>query len=114
MCHRAVKPHCVAYPSCASVYCRSVLIELWTSRTILPRSSSDSLDGVRELGRRLEIRLKDAFHCLYCQGGCTLFVAEVEFGLAINRYDATRTGHLELTVGIVWHHVESRKRGLSE
>ena len=51
MCHGAVKPHCVAYPSCASVYCRRVLIELRTNRAILLRSSSDSLDGVRELGR---------------------------------------------------------------
>ena len=114
MCHGAVKPHYVAYPSCAFVYCRSVLIELWTSQVILPRSSLDSLDGVRELGRRLEVRLKDAFRCFYCQGGCTLFGAEVEFGLAINCYNATRTGHLELMVGIVWHRVESRKRGSSK
>ena len=36
------------------------------------------------------------------------------YGLAINRDDAARTGHLELTVGIMWHRVESSERGLSE
>ena len=114
MCHRAVKrvvwPILVVPP----FYYRRILIELRTSRAILQQSSSDALDGVRELGRRLEVRLKDAFCCFYCQGGGTLFGTEVEFGLAINCYDATRTGHLELTVGIVWHRVESSKRGSSK
>ena len=114
VCHGAVDPPCVAYPSFASIYCRSVLIELRTSRAILPRSSSDSLYGVRELGSRLEVRLKDAFRCFYYQGGGTFFSTEVGFGLAINCYYATRIGHLELTAGIVWHRVESRKRGSSE
>ena len=114
MCHVVVKPHCVAYPSCASVYCRGVLIELRTSWAILPQSNPDSHDGVREIGRRHEVRLRDAFLCFYCQGGGTFFGTEVEFGLAINCYDATRTGHPELTVGIVWHRVESSKRGSSE
>ena len=43
-----------------------------------------------------------------------LFSTEGEFGLAINCYDAARIGHLELTVGIMWHHIESSKCGSSE
>ena len=46
-CHRAVEPQNVA---CLN-FCRSVLIELRASRAILPRNSSDSFGGVRELGR---------------------------------------------------------------
>ena len=34
------------------------LVKLWASRAILPRSSSDSFGGVRELGRRLEVWLE--------------------------------------------------------
>ena len=37
-----------------------VLIELLTSRAILPRSCSDSFDGVRKLACRLKVRLKAA------------------------------------------------------
>ena len=36
------------------------------------------------------------------------------FGLAINHDDAARTGHLELTGGIMWHRVESSERSSSE
>ena len=39
---------------------------------------------------------------------------EGAFGLAINYYDTTRTGHLELKVDIVWYRVELSKRGSSE
>ena len=32
----------------------------------------------------------------------------------MNHDDAAWTGHLELTVGIMWHRVESSERGSSE
>ena len=35
-------------------------------------------------------------------------------GLAINRDDAARTGHLELMVGIMWDRIESSKHSSSE
>ena len=39
------------------------LLKLWTGRAIPLCSSSDSSNGVRELGRRLEVRLGGAIHC---------------------------------------------------
>jgi len=74
----------------------------------------DSLDGVRELGRRLEVRRKGATRCFCCLSGGILFGTEGEFGLAINHDDVTWTGHLELTEGIMWQHVESSERGSAE
>ena len=43
-----------------------------------------------------------------------LLCLEGAFSIAIDCYDATRTGHLELEISIVWHCVESSKRGSSE
>ena len=43
-----------------------------------------------------------------------LFGAEEAFDLAINCYDAARTGCLELNLGIMWNCVESSKHGTSE
>ena len=37
-----------------------LLVEFLTSRAVLLRSSSDSFDGVRELGRRIEVLLEKA------------------------------------------------------
>ena len=37
-----------------------LLVEFLTSRAVLLRSSSDSFDGVRELGRRIEVLLGEA------------------------------------------------------
>ena len=39
---------------------------------------------------------------------------EGAFRISIDYYDATWTGHLELEISIVWHSVESSKRGSSE
>lgn len=84
------------------------------SRAMLPRSSSKSFGGIREPGRRLEVRLQGAAHCFYCYGGGVLVAAGGKVGLALNRDDAAWTGHLELTVGVMWHRVKSSERGSSE
>ena len=93
---------------------RSVLVKLWTRRGILPRSSSESLDGVRKPGRLLEVRLQGAARCFCCYGSDVFVGAEGRFGLAMNHDDAAWTGHFELTVGIMWHRIESSERGSSE
>ena len=41
-----------------------------------------------------------------------LLCSEGAFRIAIDCYDAAWTGHLELEISIMWHRVESRKRGL--
>ena len=43
-----------------------------------------------------------------------LFGTEGAFGFAINCYDAAPTGHLGPKISVVWHRVESSKRGSSE
>ena len=43
-----------------------------------------------------------------------LLCSEGAFRVAIDCYDAAWTGHLELEISIVWHCVESRKRGSSK
>ena len=43
-----------------------------------------------------------------------LLYLEGAFSIAIDCYDAAWTGHLELEISIVWHCVESSKRGSSE
>ena len=43
-----------------------------------------------------------------------LLCAEGAFRIPIDCYDAVWTGHLELEISIVWHSIESGKRGSSE
>ena len=43
-----------------------------------------------------------------------LLCSEGAFSIAIDCYDAAWPGHLELEISIVWHRVESSKRGSSE
>ena len=43
-----------------------------------------------------------------------LLGAEGAFRVSIYCFDAAWTGHLELEISIVWHHLESSKRGSSE
>ena len=43
-----------------------------------------------------------------------LLCLEGVFRVSVDCYDATWTGHLELKIRIVWHRVESSKRGSSE
>ena len=62
----------------------------------------------------MKVRLKNASLHFYCSGGSILFGTEGASGLAINCYDTARAGNLELKVCIMWHRVESSKRGSSE
>ena len=43
-----------------------------------------------------------------------LLSAEGVFRVSINCYDASWSGHLEIEISVVWHRVESSKRGSSE
>ena len=43
-----------------------------------------------------------------------LLGTEGAFRVSITCYDAAWSGHLELEVSIVWHYVETSKRGSSE
>ena len=43
-----------------------------------------------------------------------LLYSKGAFYVSVDYYDATRTGHLQLEISIVWHHVESSKCGSSE
>ena len=40
-----------------------------------------------------------------------LLCPEGVFCVSVDCYDAARTGHLQLEISIVWHRVESNKRG---
>lgn len=91
-----------------------LLTELSTSRAVLLRCGSDPLGDVQGLDSRITVLLEKATLYLCCKGGCVLFCLEGAFSVAIDYYDAAWTRHLELEISIVWHCVESSKRGSSE
>ena len=43
-----------------------------------------------------------------------LLSMEGAFRISVDRYDTAWSGHLELEVGIMWHRIESSKRGSSK
>ena len=91
-----------------------LLGELWTSRTVLLQSSSDSLDGVRGLYCLIEGLPKKAALYFYCKGRGVFLSTEGALHIPIDCYNTARFGHLELEVGIVWHRIESSECGSSE
>ena len=91
-----------------------LLVELWTSWTVLLLSSSDSLDGVQELGCQIEVLPKKAALYFCCKGSGLLLSMEGAFLVSVDRYDTAWSGHLELEVGIVRHRIESSECGSSE
>ena len=91
-----------------------LLAELWTSRTVLLRSSSDSLDGVRGHNCRIEVLPKEATLYFCCKGRGVLLCMEGVLRISIDCYDIARTGHLELEVSIVRHRIEASKCGSSK
>ena len=91
-----------------------LLVELWTSRTVLLQSSLDSLDGVRGLYCRIEVLPKKATLYFCCKGRSVLLSTEGAFRISVDRYDTAWSGHLELEVGLMWHRIESSKCGSSE
>ena len=91
-----------------------MLVKLWTSWTVLLQSSSDSLDGVRELYCRIEVLPKKATLYFCCKGRGVLLSTEGAFRISIDRYDTAWSGHLELEVGVVRHRIESSECGSSE
>ena len=78
------------------------------------RSSLDSFDSDRELGRRIKVRPEEAALCFCCEGSGVLLSTEGAFRVSIDYYDTTWTGHLELEISIVWHRIESSECGSSE
>ena len=43
-----------------------------------------------------------------------LFCSERAVHVSVDCYDTVWSGHLDLEISIVWHHIESSKRGSSE
>ena len=91
-----------------------MLGELWTGRTILFQSTLDSLDCVRGLYCRIEGLSKEAALHFCCKGRSVLLRTEGALYISIDCYNTTRSGHLELEVGIVWHRIESSECGSFE
>ena len=91
-----------------------LLVELWTSWMVLLQSSSDSLDGVRGLHCRIEVLPKKATLYFCCKGRGVLLSTEGALRISVDRYYTVWSGHLELEVGIVRHHIESSECGSSK
>ena len=91
-----------------------LLIELLASWTILPQSSPDSFDSVREYGRRIKVLLVKAALYLCYQGSGVLLGTEGALRVSIDYYDTAWSRHLELEISIVQYRIESGKRGSSE
>ena len=90
-----------------------LLGELYTGRTILLQSGSDSLHGVRGFYCRIEGLPKEAALYFCCKGRSVLLRMEGVLCISIDCYNTAGSGHLELEVGIVWHCIESSECGLS-
>ena len=91
-----------------------LLIELLTSWTVLPQSSPDLFDSVREHGHRIKVLLVKAALYLCCQGSGMLLGTEGALRVSIDCYDTAWSGHLEFEISIVWHRIESSKCSSSE
>ena len=91
-----------------------LLVELLTSRAVLMQNSPDSLDNVRELGRRIKVLPKKAALCFCCEGSGVLLGTEGAFHVSVDSYDTAWPGHLKLEIGIMWHRIEASKCGSSE
>ena len=91
-----------------------LLVKLWTSWTVLLQSSSDSLDGVRELYCQIEVLPKKANLYFCCKGRGVLLSTKGAFHISVDRYDTAWSGHLELEVGVVRHRIELSECGSSE
>ena len=91
-----------------------LLVELWTSRTVLVQSSSDSLDGVQGIYCQIGVLPKKAILYFCCKGRGVLLSTEGALRISIDCYNTARSGHIELKVGIVWHRIETSKCGSSK
>ena len=91
-----------------------MLVELLMNWTIMLQSGSNSFGSVRELGRRIKVLPKKATLCFCCKGRGVLLGTEGAFHVSIDCYDTMWSGHLELEISVVWHHIESSECGLSK
>ena len=91
-----------------------MLGELWMGQMILLQSTSDSLNGVRGLYCRIGGLPKEAALYFCCEGRSVLLRTEGALCISIDCYNPTRSGNLELEVGIVRHRIESGECGSSE
>ena len=78
------------------------------------RSSSDSLDGVQDLGFQIEVLPEKATLYFCRKGGGVLLSVEGAFRVSIECYNTAWSGHLELEIVVVRHRIESSKCGSSE
>ena len=74
----------------------------------------DSLDSVRELGRRIKVLPKKVALYFCCEGSGVLLGTEGAFRVSIDYYDTAWSEHLELEISIVRHCIESGNRSSSE
>ena len=91
-----------------------LLVELLTSWTVLLQSGPVSFDSVWELGRRITVLLDKAALYFRCQGRGVLLGTEGALRVSTDCYNTAWSGHLQLEISIVWHHIESGKCSSSE
>ena len=78
------------------------------------RRNPDSVDNIRELGRRIKVLPEKAALCFSYEGSGVLLGTEGAFRVSIDCYDAAWSGHLELEISISRYRIESSKCGSSE
>ena len=88
-----------------------LLVEPLMSRDVLLQNSPDSLDGV---WRSAAVCLKRPLCTSAAKAAVCSSVRRERSVCSINCYDTVWTGHLELEISVVWHHVESSKCGSSK
>ena len=81
---------------------------------ILLRGTSDSLEGVRGLFRRIGSLPNKAALRFCCEGRSVLLRAEQALCVSINCYNPAWSWHFEFEVCIMWYRIESGKCGSSE
>ena len=91
-----------------------LLIERLTSWVVALRCSPDSFNSDRGLGRRRSIWIDKAALYFRCQGRGVFLCMEGALHVSFNYYYTAWNGHLELEISIVWHRIESSKRGSSK
>ena len=91
-----------------------MLGELWTCRTILLQSTSNSLGGVRGFYCQIGGPPKKVALYFCCEGRSVLLHMEGALCVSIDCYNPARTWHLEFEVCIMWYRIESSECGSSE
>ena len=91
-----------------------LLGKLWTCRTILLQSTSDSLGAVRGFYCRIGGLLEKAALYFCCEGRSVLLCTEGALCVSIDYYNPARSWRFELEVCIMRYRIESGECGSSE